>query len=212
MYRPYAVRHPWESRREVLAVAKCYGGSSSSTPEIPPEFRPFITSALSRMTQQQGLNPIDSYNAPNPMEVEGMSNGQRLGMGYATGNLAMNNPLNAMAMQAMQRAAGMGGQGPTTGTYDSSGEMGLQDWSELMNPYLAQGGEMGEQVAPRDALADAAGSNVPPSGGQGTDYTGGPPNMSGPPPGGGAQGHGGSGSPFSQPGGTDFQSAMADCW
>lgn len=144
--RPYAILPPGTTTRELLKVAKCYGGGgTSSTPMIPPEFAPLINSSVGNMIDQQGFNPISQYNAGNPMGVQGMTQGQDYGMGAMAGSL-QTNPMQFLAAQAAQRAAGMAGAGPTTGQYDPSNEMSLQDWGQYMNPYMGQGGEMGQQT------------------------------------------------------------------
>lgn len=177
------IRPVWEARRLLVnSVQAHFGGGTSSNPVIPPEFAPLINASVGHMVAQQGANPIGQYNGSNPMGTEGLTPAQQMAMGVSAGNL-QNNPLQYLAAQAAQRAAGMSGAGPTTGSYDPSGEMGLQDWAQLMNPYFGQGGEMGNQVAPTITLGDAAGSNVNPQGGPGVNYQGGPPNMSATPPG-----------------------------
>ena len=180
----YAIRPASTNRKAALALAKAYKGTESD-PTIPREFQPFITSALHDYRAQHELNPIDQYNAANPMAVESMSPYQRLAMGFAAGNLQQS-PLTSIALQAAQRGAGMAGSGPTTGQYDVGGEMGLQDWAQLMQPWVARGGELGSQSAPMDFQAAASGANAPPVGPAPPNFAGGPPQM--------AQGYGG-GSP-----------------
>lgn len=192
-------------------------GGTESSPTLPDEFRPFITGTLGRYMGGQALNPISGYFGNNAMDVEGMTPFQQLAMGYSAGNMQQS-PMDLMAMQAAQRAAGMAGAGPTTGQYNAQGEMGLQDWAELMNPYVARGGELGQTTAPTDFLHDAEGGNAPPQGPLPPNYQGGPPVVGGgqpnspPYPGGGggsnpgqppAPGGGGGAPPFSgggQPG------------
>lgn len=183
MYRPYAIRPSWEMKRAALAVAKCYGGGgTSSTPMVPPEFAPLINASVQNMIAQQGANPIGGYNAGNPMGVQGLTQGQTYGMGMMAGS-GMVNPMDYLAAQANQRQMGMAGGGPLTGSYDPSGEMGLQDWANYMNPYFGSGGEMGFQLQQPNALIAAMGSNVQGQAPGGTNFGGGAPNMSGPPPG-----------------------------
>jgi hypothetical protein len=171
------------TRRELLDAAKChFGGGTSSNPIVPPEFAPLINASVGNMVGQQGANPIGAYNGANPMGVEGLNGSQQFGMGGMMGSYE-NNPLQYLAAQAAQRSAGMAGGGASTGSYDSSGEMGLQDWADYMKPYLGTGGEMGNQQAPNNQFND--GSNVTPQGVAGVNNQGGAPNMSLPPPGAG---------------------------
>lgn len=202
-------RHIWQDKLDLLNAAKPhFGGGTSSTPFVPPQFEPLITSSVGNMVNQQGFNPISQYNASNPMGVQGLTEGQQYGMGMTAG-AGMQSPLNSLALQAAQRAAGMAGQGPTTGMYDPSGEMGLQDWAQLMNPYFAQGGEIGNTQNPSDAAQIAAqGSNVAPQTPPQTNFSGGPPNMSLPPSGTPGGGQGG-GYPGGQPGGGGYPGSTA---
>jgi hypothetical protein len=117
-------------------------GDTTSNPTIPDEFRPFVTGTMGQWMGQQAANPIGAYNGNNAMDVEGMTPLQQLAMGYSAGNL-QNSPQDLLAMQAAQRAAGMAGSGPTTGQYNPQGEMGLQDWAQLMDPYVGRGAEVG---------------------------------------------------------------------
>ncbi len=157
-------------------------GGTTSNPTIPDEFRPFVTGTMGQWMGQQALNPISGYNGNNAMDVEGMTPFQQLAMGYSAGNL-QNSPQDLLAMQAAQRAAGMAGSGPTTGQYNPSGEMGLQDWAQMMDPYVGRGAEVGATVAPGDFLNDAQGANANPLGPAPPNFGGGPPPMGGGGPG-----------------------------
>jgi hypothetical protein len=145
------------------------GGGTASNPTIPAIFNPLISASVGQEVRQQQANPIGGYNAGNPMGVQGLTPSQQAAMGYTLGNLQMS-PLEALEGQAVQRMAGMAGTGPLTGTYDTQGEMGLQDWMSLLNPAFGQGGDIGNQPQPSTNLNAAQGSNVQPQQAQGTNY------------------------------------------
>lgn len=215
-YDHYAIRQVWKVRQAVVDYAKPHGGGgTSSNPTIPPEFKPLITGAVSRYVSQQSANPISGYNTPNPMDVEGLSPQQQMAMGMMGGSM-FGSPLELLALQASQRGAGMAGAGPTTGQYDPTGEMGLQDWAQMIQPYFMGGGEVGDRSVPNQPLQNSFGGNVDPIAGENPGMGGGPPiigdNVPGPPPQGGNGGGGPSNplppGPPQQGGGDDFQSAV----